>query len=250
MPAKENFSEIVRIAPETADLVMSGIQWLANVDKRKNEVSFTDWARAMRLARSGQDEISREKLFWLWEAITTEPSIKRSLGSKVVSIDEQWKRLSPVTVVEKGTLFGIFLKGFRAYGSPLFLPKVDTHADAEFEITADLRMKPGKTRRLECMDVSTTLRMYVKDIGTQASEAVVLKLPKEAVKTSGNLIAAEAKSLNHVYTVASRRLEPLRRSHGGRAYDHIALKDKKGFVPLETIRVQHEKRLWSKIAGD
>ena len=60
-------------------------------------------------------------------------------------------------------------------------------------------------------------------------------------------LVVNVKSLNHAYTTASLRLQPNRRSHGGRVYDHIALRLEKGFKPLETIRVEHEKQLWGQL---
>jgi hypothetical protein len=60
-------------------------------------------------------------------------------------------------------------------------------------------------------------------------------------------IHVNVKSLNHAYTKASLRLEPNRRSHGGRVYDHVAYKTDKGFIPLETIRNEFEEKMWNKL---
>ena len=56
------------------------------------------------------------------------------------------------------------------------------------------------------------------------------------------------RSLNQAYTKASLRLEPRRRSHGGRVYEHVAFMDENDkYVPLEKIRKDVEKRLWSEL---
>ena len=67
------------------------------------------------------------------------------------------------------------------------------------------------------------------------------------MEISGNCLAVNVKSLNHAYTAASLRLQPNRRSHGGRVYDHLALKQEKDFKPLEAIRVEHRKKVMGAI---
>ena len=75
------------------------------------------------------------------------------------------------------------------------------------------------------------------------------------MEISGNCLVVNVKSLNHAYTAASLRLQPNRRSHGGRVYDHLAVKQDKDFKPLEAIRVEQEKgygrnwRMESSFAG-
>jgi len=89
-------------------------------------------------------------------------------------------------------------------------------------------MQPGKARRLECCDVATELRIPVKNPGKLDVEAAALKVDEADVKISGNHLIVQVKSLNHAYTAASLRLQPTRRSHSGRVYDHVAFKTAKG----------------------
>ncbi len=121
---------------------------------------------------------------------------------------------------------------------------LDLEPDAEAKILEQLFMRPGKARRLECSDVPTELRIPVKTPGKMDMEAAALKVDEADVKISGSCIVVHLKSLNHAFTKASLRLQPIRRSHGGRVYDHVALRLEKGFKPLEAIRVENEKRLW------
>src|SRR5262245_19974882 len=47
-----------------------------------------------------------------------------------------------------------------------------------------------------------------------------------------NNVMVWIRSLNHAFTVTSRRLQPHRRGHGGRIYDHIAWSENNRWVSL------------------
>ena len=57
------------------------------------------------------------------------------------------------------------------------------------------------------------------------------------------LVRVQAKSLNQAYTIASKRFEPGRRSHGGRVYDRALYMDGDRLVLLEDLRWQLEQRI-------
>ena len=108
-------------------------------------------------------------------------------------------------------------------------------------------MKPGKARRLECCDVFGCLKIRIDKLGPKNVEAAALKVDLEDVEIKNNCLYISVKSLNHAYTTASLRLEPHRRSHGGKIYDHIGLKKEEGFVSLEIVRSDYENQMWNKI---
>lgn len=63
------------------------------------------------------------------------------------------------------------------------------------------------------------------------------------------MIAVEAKSLNQAYTIASKLLEPNRRSHGGRVYDIAWYLKDRNFMSLLEIRELAEMGSWEDIDG-
>lgn len=246
----KNFSPIVKYAPEVADLMMSGIQWLAHMDRPGQQLGFVQWSRLMRSARGHSDKLSADQLIWLWDALTSEPRLCKHLGERLVSIDELWRKCEPIKVLPAGSRFAIFLKGFRRHDKPFLPLQSHLRPEAEAEILDDLQMKPGKARRLECLDVSTCLEVRPSKLGSKQDEAAALKVNTEQIDIADGLLRVGVKSLNHAYTKTSLRLEPHRRSHGGRVYDHVALieadrKDK--YVPLERIRLKYERELWEQL---
>lgn len=109
-----------------------------------------------------------------------------------------------------------------------------------------LMMQPGKAaaRRFECGDGECELDIRVEKPGTAEQEAVLMKLKLDEVKVKDGRVIVHARSLNHAYTVASRRLQPHRRSHGGRAYNHVAWCKGNQWVTLENIRCAVESGTW------
>ncbi len=249
MPFNANH-ELGTINSQTVDLFISGLHWLNYIAKSKNIIQFSQWAKLLRDARGQTGELSRNKLEWLWEAVSSEPNIRSYFGDRLISIEDEWKEQESIQCMGSKSRFGIFLKNFRAYGHPaLKLPK-EVRPDAEAVILGPLFMRPGKARRLECCDVSTRLELHLPQFGSKQDEANALKVDVKELKIEQGCLKVSVKSLNHAYTKASLRLEPHRRSHGGRAYDHIAyMKENGQFIPLETIRSNYENKLWSKIIG-
>jgi hypothetical protein len=98
------------------DLFTSGLQWLLALDNEKKSVRYSDWKRLMKSARPNDNSLNDRKLLWLWHAITSEPSIKSRLGNKIVSLDDEWKSIKPFECLPQNSGFGIFFRGFKAYG--------------------------------------------------------------------------------------------------------------------------------------
>jgi len=72
-----------------------------------------------------------------------------------------------------------------------------------------------------------------------------MKLERINVTVQRNMVMVWVRSLNHAFTVTSRRLQPHRRGHGGRIYDYIAWRrEDNQWISLETIRRDVEAGTW------
>jgi len=71
-----------------------------------------------------------------------------------------------------------------------------------------------------------------------------MKLERINVTVQRNMVMVWVRSLNHAFTVTSRRLQPHRRGHGGRIYDYIAWRDRNRWISLEDIPREVEAGSW------
>ena len=99
--------------PQTTDLFMSGLHWLNVIAKNENEIRFPKWAKLIKDARGKPDDLTIAKLKWLWESITKEPGIKNYLGSRLISLDDEWKKIEPFERLPANSHFAIFFKNFQ-----------------------------------------------------------------------------------------------------------------------------------------
>lgn len=210
-------------------------------------VAFRVWSDAVCKAGAPAGIVpTGEQLSWLWEALITEPRIREELGTRLLLREDEWKQQFPVPVFSDGTVLGVFLKPFstRDMRTSCVAPEIPPAATITLRNT--LRMAPGKaaSRRFECEDVDALVAIRVANPGPPAQEAILLKLEPEDVVVNKDSVTAPVRSLNHAYTVTSRRLQPHRRGHGGRAYDHIAWLDDGRWVSLEAIRRKVEQGNW------
>ena len=106
-----------------------------------------------------------QKLEWLWEAITREPGMYSTFGARLITLEDEWKRLGEIECLSAGSRFGIFFKDLKSLGQPVLPLRLDITPDAEAEILEPLFMHPGKARRLECSDIPVRLRIPVNNPG-------------------------------------------------------------------------------------
>jgi hypothetical protein len=166
-------------------------------------------------------------------------------------LDSEWKNIEPFECLPKNSSFGIFFKGFQAFGYPSFKKIENIKPDAEAEILEPLSLRPGKALRLECCDVRTKLRIRLQGELSVKQEAVAFKLEEDDINIKGDTVEVRVKSLNHAYTKASLRLQPHRRSPGGKAYNHVALMlGGNAYEPLEEVRKSNENRIWKELKGE
>jgi hypothetical protein len=230
-----------------AELLLIGGSQLEKLVHGKHPIRFEEWSEAMRSAVTGEKaRPADDHLKWLWETLTSEPRISRELGSRILSRDEEWKTRDDVPVLNKGEMLGIFLKPLRAFGVPVLSVPARTEPAGMIRLLNTLKMGPGKTasRRFECRDVNATVEIAVDKAGSLDEEAALMKVQRIDVVVQRNIIMAWVRSLNHAFTVTSLRLQPHRRSHGGRIYDHIAWRKDNRWISLEDIRREVEAGKW------
>lgn len=105
-------------------------------------------------------------------------------------------------------------------------------------------MRPGKGHRLECCDCRSEVTITVDKILSLEREADIMRIEQDRVELGKGYVKVVVDSLNQGYTVASRRLEPQRRSHGGRTYDHLVHIGNEKRTRLEDIRQLVESGAW------
>jgi hypothetical protein len=238
----EDSEALSALIPSTTDLFMSGLHWIYQLSRKEDKIRFSQWAKLVRQAR-GKNQINLSQLEWLWDAIISEPSIRRLLLTRIFSLDDEWKEINPVECVPAPCRFGIFLKNLRVYGTPGVSVPAESKPDAIAVILEPLFMKPGKGRRLECCDVTTLLQIITEKSETKQTVAAKLNVDPKDVEILEGVIQVKVDSFNHAFTKATLYLQPQRRGSGGRVYDHLALEqENRKWKPLESIRLENEKR--------
>lgn len=107
-------------------------------------------------------------------------------------------------------------------------------------LKGDLFFKPGKKGRLALREVDCHVEMRVDQLGTQESEAALMRVaPKEMLLCEHNQLVVVASSLNQALTIASRRLEVDRKTHTGNIYTHFECNGR----TLDEIRIECERQL-------
>jgi hypothetical protein len=99
--------ELDTINSQIVDLFISGLHWFNYIAKNKNIIQFSQWAKLLRDARGQTGELSRSKLEWLWEALTSEPNIRSYFGDRFISMEDEWKKQESVQCLGSNSRFGI-----------------------------------------------------------------------------------------------------------------------------------------------
>ncbi len=229
---------------EINELFVSGAMLLQGMLFKKDPTTFKLWANRLREGASTEEGIAtNERLKWLWDALRTEPELKQKFGM-----------LPPAAAPWAGTkerfeIFGPkewFVIGLKSE-AVVELMKYPHRSPSEETVcvqTLDvLRMEP-KGKRLKCCDCRADVTIRVGKVYTVAREADLMEVKEDRISLGDHFLKVRVDSLNHAYTVSSRRLEPDRRAHGGSTYDHIVHVGQGTRTPLETIRLQVENGDW------
>ncbi len=227
-------------------LLIGGVQ-LETMAQHVERVTFNVWSAEVKKDAEKRGLVLKHgQVEWLWDALTLEPRVARELGSCILSRDEEWKNQEPIAVLKAGEELGLFLKPFSSLASA-WAPVSSTQCpQAIIKLCATLKMVPRKmvARRFECCDVECVVEITVDEAGTIEQEEALMKVEPGDVTIAESRVIVKVLSLNHAYTVVSRRLEPHRRSHGGRSYDHIAWCHDNKWISLESIRCDVEAGDW------
>jgi hypothetical protein len=228
-----------------AELLLIGGVQLETLAEGNQKVRFQEWSKAVQNATAGSEASpTDDHLKWLWETLITEPRIVRELGARISFREDERKDRELIDVLNSGHRLGVFLKSFTSFGAPVLSVPSELEPDGIITLRGKLMMGPGKAGRFECRDVKATVEIPVKKAESLDQEAVLMKLERIDVTVQRNMVMVWVRSLNHAFTVTSRRLQPHRRGHGGRIYDHIAWRNNNQWVSLEDIRRDVEAGKW------
>ena len=229
--------------PDTADtfetrverlgtLFADGAATLNSMTRERKPLTFQAWADRLEKIYEGdslfEDDTQKK---WLWDALRTEPGCKKRFGDLPKPVP--WTRDQHIQVFHAGEWFEI--------GFTVNMEKTTVLIQTK----KPLNMRLGKGNRLECCDCEATITIQVREILSPQREADIMRIdPKQIDFPQNHILRVTVDSLNQAYTISSRRLEPNRRSHGGRAYDHIFHVAGTKRTPLEKIRRAVEDGTW------
>lgn len=226
-------------------VVSAGATHLVQLANREDGVLYADWASAVKNDLRGTDFVVTDRLLmWAWESLRSEATIERQVGS-LPAAGACWKdKNERFRVLHDGAMLLIGLKPANVEMLRQSTKKNPMEEDLVVTLEAPLYMKPGKASRLECCDATANVRIRVTEAYSAEREADIARVPQDQISISKDVVTVQVESLNQAYTVASRRLEPERRSHGGRAYDHMLYVQGRHRYTLEEIRQKVESGTW------
>lgn len=212
------------------------------------ELQYKLWLVHVKHAAPAYKLIATEnEWLWAWESLRQSKSVQKKFG-KLRAAKARWK--SPrdrFVCLPAGVEFVVAIKqteleNLRSRGwSNDFTPRVSVMT------TAPLSLRPGKADRLECCDAACEVTIQIeKSLGKEREADVMRVTLEDIVSLSDTCVRVKAKSLNQAYSIASRRLEPERRGHGGRTYDRFLYVDREArrAILLEEIRLKLETESW------
>ncbi len=185
------------------------------------------------------------RLIWTWDSLRQDPVLKNEFQN-LSPAGMHWNRNSqPFLVLERDSWFVIGLSRNGAGGLKSSRNKPPQEELAAFQLLGDLSMQPGRNDRLECCDCPCLLQLRPDQVYAKEREMDIMGVRIEQIMHLGNsLILIEVPSINQAYTVASRRLEPKRRSHVGNIYEHVLYVNGPKRCRLEDIRLAVEIGEW------
>jgi hypothetical protein len=225
-------------------LITAGFDWTERLARADNGLAYSNWAAGVRGEfRETSIELSDSQLHWAWNAIREEETVRSRFGA-LPPPGVQWKSSRDrFLVLSSGEIFAVALKAAEL-DTLLRNQAKDSPWRVTVRLVGQLEMKPGKADRLECCDVRADVRIQVSTCYPVEREADVMRIDADRISVEEGVVTARVDSLNQAYTVASRRLEPERRSHGGRTYDRYVLMRSNERLLLERIRQRVEAGDW------
>lgn len=229
----------------TAHLVFVGASLLMAMlsdDDANGPVSFQDWADSVRSSPElGSEATTDNHLHWLWDMLRTAPDLKETFAMATAA---RRQRGEQIDVFHPGDWFVIGMKRGDVAQMLQRRGGLPQEERVSVRIQEQLRMRPGRGDRFECCDCKAEVVIRIPDIFPVAREADIMRVEVDRIELGEGFVTVQVDSLNQAYTVASRRLEPERRSHGGRIYDHVVHVRGNERTRLEVIRQQVECGSW------
>ena len=228
-----------------AAIIELGGEVLEQLHREQGTVPFQPWfVAAKEKAAIKQLSLSQTDAEWIWEVLRSEPSVQRDFGALPAAGSPWFSQVSRFDVLDKGECFSIGLRPADVRELLSRVGKPVTEEAISVRLLEKLQMRPGKGRRLECCRTLCQLTIKIDEPRDAHSEAARLKTDTSLVTVNDQSVTVLAKSLNHAYTMASRRLEQDRRSHGGPAYEHLVYVGQAKRLKLEQIRKLVETGDW------
>jgi hypothetical protein len=213
----------------------------------ERSVSFRNWVSALRESPELEKTSATDQhMIWLWESLRTAPDLRSFFGDLPSGLNPWTSEDDLFDVFEPGECFLIGMTEGEVERL-LKPPKLISEPEPErvrLQTQEHLQMRPGKGHRLECCDCRSEITIAVDKVFSLEREADIMRIEQDRIKLGKDFVKVLVDSLNQAYTVASRRLEPQRRGHGGRTYGrlvHIGI-DKR--TRLEDIRQLLESGSW------
>lgn len=230
---------------EMTDLLIAGACLADEMLSLREEVSYEKWAQTLceqkKLINNGTTEW---RLLWIWDTLRNDPDLRQRFGDLPPAVQNGLGQKSKVKVFNAGEWFVIGLKQDTVARLIEYSHRSPWDEDVAVQTLKDLYMQHGKGHRLECCDCESVVTIHVPEVYSQDREADIMRIEKDRIALENGSIKVRVDSLNHAYTVSSRRLEPKRRSHGGRTYDHVVHAGEKLRIRLEDIRQTVESGSW------
>lgn len=211
-------------------------------------IQFTSWKEQVIHAAPEYDlQATDDEWLWVWESLQQCKSVTEKFG-KLPTAGVRWKTNNDrFNCLPAGSIFGVAIKQSELKGIFQTFANGSGRPTVCVKTLSPLRMKPGKAKRLECCDTQCEVTISVAKPFSAEREADIMRIELgDIIERTDTFVRARVKSLNQAYTIASRRLEPERRSHGGRTYDkfvYFSPQLRKTWL-LDKIREQMELGTW------
>ena len=244
MVETKDSGQFLAIVRELADLIVRGAEHAEKLISTGKIPSFDDWAKLFRNdPRCTNGSCELEHLTWIWDALRTHPNLFQRYGALPGRGVDALSPGSVIKALDAGARFYIGLSRDHA-GSLKSPDSVMLYGDEiVVETQEPLFMRHGKGGRLECCDCQARVTIPLDHVESLDRESDIMRVEKGRIAIEGTRVIVRVDSLNQAYTVASRRLQPTRRAHGGRTYDHLVYVSGERRMLLEELRTQVERRL-------
>jgi hypothetical protein len=209
-------------------------------------VSYDEWVQEVRKRIQLPDNPTNNlRLIWVWDSLRKAEAFREEFR-KFPPAGMVWNHSSePILVLDRESLLVI---GLSPSASRVLL--TSGHKDPLEEIATirlidDLYMRPGRNDHLECMGCRCLLQLRASPVYSRERELDILGIEDtQLAHLSDGRIVVEVGSINQAYTVASRRLEPDRHSHGGNIYQNVVYVNEIERLQLDYLRLLVEVGRW------